>query len=50
MEEQIQSSWDRLLGKIFSWVDTLIYNLPNMLIALIVFVVSYWLSGMDFIS
>ena len=45
MEEQIQSSWDRLLGKIFSWVDTLIYNLPNMLIALLVFVVSYWLSG-----
>lgn len=45
MEEQLQSSWDRLLAKIFSWVDTLIYNLPNMLIALIVFVVSYWLSG-----
>ena len=45
MEEQIQSSWDRLLGKIFSWVDTLIYNLPNMLIALLVFIVSYWLSG-----
>lgn len=45
MEEQIQSSWDRLLGKIFSWVDTLIYNLPNMLIAFIVFVISYWLSG-----
>lgn len=32
-------------NKLSGWVDTVILNLPNLLIAIIVFIVFYWLSG-----
>ncbi|MGV6862500.1 MAG: mechanosensitive ion channel family protein [Putridiphycobacter sp.] len=44
MENQLQSSWDKLLDKLASWLDALVINLPNLLIAIIVFVLAYWLS------
>jgi len=44
MEEQIQTSWSNLSNKLSGWLDSLILNLPNFLIALLVFVLSYWLS------
>lgn len=44
MEEQMQDSWSSLLEKLSSWVDTFIYNLPNLLIAMVVFVAAYGFS------
>lgn len=44
MEEQIQSSWHKLVDKLAGWFDALILNLPNFLIAALVFMLSYWLS------
>ena len=44
MEEQLESSWSNLLEKLSGWLDSLILNLPNFLIAMLVFVIAYWLS------
>ena len=44
MEEQLESSYSKLTGKMSDWFDLLILNLPNFLIALIVFILAYWLS------
>jgi len=44
MDEQFQSAWSKLLEKLSVWFDTLILSLPNFLIALITFVISYWLA------
>ncbi len=44
MEEQFETSWTKLVDKIFGWLDSLIFNLPNLLIALLVFILAYWLS------
>jgi len=45
MEEQLDSSLSNLVEKLTGWLDSLILNLPNFLIALLVFVLAYWLSG-----
>ncbi|PTX62671.1 small conductance mechanosensitive channel [Kordia periserrulae] len=44
MEEQLQSSWSKLLEKLSSWVDSVVLNLPNLLIALLIFVFATWVS------
>ncbi|KAB8152948.1 mechanosensitive ion channel [Kordia sp. TARA_039_SRF] len=44
MEEQLQSSWSKLLDKLSSWVDSVVLNLPNLLIALLIFVFATWIS------
>lgn len=44
MEKQINSSWSNLIEKLAGWLDAIILNLPNMLIAILVFVVAYWLA------
>jgi len=44
MEEQLNLSLSNLLKKLSGWLDSLIINLPNLLIALLVFVIAYWLS------
>lgn len=44
MEEQLESSWAKLINKLSGWVDSLILNLPNFLIALLVFFIASWLS------
>ena len=44
MEKQLESSFSKLLDKLSGWLDSLILNLPNFLIALLVFVISYWIS------
>ena len=45
MEEQIESSFGKLTDKILGWLDAFIFNLPNMMIALLVFALTYWVSG-----
>jgi small conductance mechanosensitive channel len=33
-----------MLDRLSNWIDLAILNLPNLLIAIIVFVISFWLS------
>ncbi len=44
MNEQIETSFQKLINKLSSWVDALILSLPNFLLALITFLCAYWLS------
>jgi len=44
MEEQLNSSWSNLVDKLGGWLDSIIVNLPNLLIAILVFVIAYWLA------
>lgn len=44
MEEQFQLSLEKLSTKLSSWIDALILNLPNFLVATIVFTVAYLVS------
>ena len=40
----MESSWDKMLNRIVNWIDSAILNLPNLLIAIVIFVISFWLS------
>ena len=44
MNEQLDSSWSKLMDKLSGWLDSIVVNLPNLLIALLVFTIAYWLS------
>lgn len=44
MKEQLESSWSKLLEKLSGWVDSLVLNLPNFLLALLIFILASWLS------
>jgi len=44
MEDQITASWDQVWQRLDSWVDALLTNLPNIVMALIIFVAFYWLG------
>jgi len=44
MGEQLNSAWSNLLEKLSGWLNALVVNLPNILIALLVFVIAFWLS------
>lgn len=44
MDEHFQTSYNKLLEKLSLWVDTLILSLPNFLIALVTFILAYWVS------
>lgn len=40
----MESAWDKLLDKLGNWIDVVVLNLPNLIIAIIVFILFYWLS------
>jgi len=42
MEEQLGKSVDKVSGKLTGWLDMLILNLPNIILALVIFVVAYY--------
>jgi small conductance mechanosensitive channel len=44
IDKQLESSWTKLINKLSGWVDTVILNLPNFLLAILVFIFSYWLA------
>lgn len=44
MKEQLNVSIENLMLKLSSWFDTLIINLPNLFIAALVFMISYFLA------
>ncbi|WP_224490212.1 mechanosensitive ion channel family protein [Robertkochia flava] len=44
MKEQISQAWDKMLSEVGSWLDKLVMNLPNFLLACVVFLGTYFLS------
>ncbi|WGH75139.1 mechanosensitive ion channel family protein [Tenacibaculum tangerinum] len=44
-EETLKSSWGKVSDKLSGWLDTLVINLPNIFVAIIVFIVFYWLAN-----
>ncbi len=40
----MESAWEKMINRIMNWVDSAILNLPNLLIAIVIFVVTFWLS------
>ncbi|MGB3143092.1 MAG: mechanosensitive ion channel [Maribacter sp.] len=44
MKEQFSEAWSKMIEKLDSWLDTLVINLPNILIAIVVFALSIILS------
>lgn len=44
MEDQLKSSWQNMLDRLADWLNIIITNLPNLVLAVMVFTVAYWLS------
>lgn len=44
MKEKFISAWTKMIEKLESWLDTIVLNLPNILIAVIVFTLSMIIS------
>lgn len=44
MESNITASWSKLVDRLDGWLDSIIVNLPNFILAIIVFVATYWLG------
>ncbi len=44
METQFSDAWNKMMGKLQSWLDALILNIPNLIIATLVFTVTLILS------
>jgi len=44
MKEQFTNAWNKMIEKLISWFDTLILNLPNIFLALVVFTASIFIS------
>ena len=44
MEEELSSAWDKMWSKLNDWLDVLVTNIPNMIIAAIVFILALVLS------
>lgn len=40
----MKSSWNSMLDRLTNWVDIAILNLPNFIIALLIFIIALWLS------
>ncbi|GLB51360.1 mechanosensitive ion channel protein [Neptunitalea chrysea] len=45
MGEQLETAWEKLEKKLGGWVDSIIVNLPNFLLAILIFGVSFFLSN-----
>jgi small conductance mechanosensitive channel len=44
MTEEVKSSWDEVSERVLGWLDAMVVNLPNILIAVLLFTLSFWLS------
>lgn len=42
--EQLNESWNNLVNKLQGWVDAIITNLPNFILALVVIGLGFWLA------
>jgi small conductance mechanosensitive channel len=44
MKEQLLTAWQNMIDKLWSWMDAAITHLPNFLLALTIFGLSFWLA------
>lgn len=44
MESRLSESWSKLVERLETWLDTIIVNLPNFILAIIVFALTYGLG------
>ncbi|XLS30844.1 mechanosensitive ion channel family protein [Flavobacteriaceae bacterium M23B6Z8] len=44
MKKQLSQAWSKMIEKLDGWLDALITNLPNLLIAVVVFVAAFFIS------
>lgn len=44
MQTQLVESWNSMNDMLLGWLDKIILNLPNIALAILVFILSYWLS------
>ncbi|EIJ37296.1 small-conductance mechanosensitive channel [Galbibacter orientalis DSM 19592] len=44
MEERLESAWDKMIEQLGSWLDVIVVSLPNVILAIIVFAGSFFLS------
>lgn len=44
MTESVKTSWDKITDKLSGWVEDIILNLPNFILAALIFIFAYWLS------
>lgn len=44
MESKFESAWNKMIEKLGSWIDSLVVNIPNIIIAIIVFFAALILS------
>jgi len=42
--EDMEASWEKVVNRITNWIDVAILNLPNLIIAIIIFITAFWLS------
>mgnify|MGYP000250169081 CR=1 FL=1 len=40
----MEASWDKMIGRIFKWFESAIINLPNFILAVVIFSFSFWMS------
>lgn len=44
MKEQLSQAWDKMLEQVGSWLDKLVMNLPNFILACVVFLGTFLVS------
>ncbi|WP_417443872.1 mechanosensitive ion channel family protein [Joostella sp.] len=44
MEERLESAWDKMLEQLGSWLDAIVVGLPNVILAIVVFAGSFFIS------
>ncbi|SFU53555.1 small conductance mechanosensitive channel [Pustulibacterium marinum] len=45
INEQFKTAWDKMVTKLGDWFDAIVVNLPNFILAILVFVAAFLLSG-----
>jgi len=46
ISQQLSESYTHVIEKLEGWLDMLITNLPNFIVAILVFAIAYFLSGL----
>ena len=44
MTASVQGSWEKISNKVSGWAEDILLNLPNFILAAVVFALAYWLS------
>lgn len=44
MTASVKTSWEKITDKLSGWVEDIVLNLPNFILAALIFVLFYWLS------